>query len=1082
MGSQKRTRGSNLMLVLLVALSMGFFTPWSVRAQARLENPAVDSFQSGIGVISGWVCQASRVDIVIDGLGTLQAAYGTSRNDTQQACGDDGNNGFGLLFNWNLLGNGTHTVRALADGTEFANATFTVTTLGTEFLRGAGGQFTVANFPQAGTAVTVLWQESQQNFAIRGNSGGGDSGGGSGGGGLENPQRGSFQSGIGVISGWVCQASRVDIVIDGLGTLQAAYGTSRNDTQQACGDDGNNGFGLLFNWNLLGNGTHTVRALADGTEFANATFTVSTLGSEFLQGASGQSTLANFPAARKQVTIQWQESTQNFVITAEADLPLQPGRQAFQSPEVCAECHPRQFREFRQAVHAGYRNVSPTFNGLELAGNALAQAGVDAGRLNTDVTNPAVVNNNLRPVYSDTPRQGVNNRNLVHPLNELLQSNNQLRSGFCLGCHSPVIINIGEITAHREVPEWDGVLQGGAIVPRNPSNPNSVNSIRPLRDFHLVAGEGCQPFGLKGIGGCEQVFPAEPGGPPPPGALPSLGAGSITCDHCHNVLGPDHPRSLQNDGFANTTHLFDISGIDLLSIKTGPFPNPVPVRDTFHTASSNQANINYIRSSEFCDSCHDVRPPNPNAVAPDDLTHTTTTANTRGVGHYRLENLSTEHFIGPYNCRIPDPDGGGPGPCINASDNPFGQRIRCQDCHMSLFPYAGESTYTVRDMTNTRDVQITSPTPAVFPINTAASENATEPGFTPPVRQVTTHQFTGIDVPLLSDAELRERLGSDYPSIDEPGVDEYGTPLSIRQRREDLLKAAARINLDLTDQQAGLGETLHARVTATALTGHRLPAGFSQERTTYIQLTVSAKRLGTNEDFILYQSGYVTDKPHPETGELAPDGFLDDEDLEHITAIANPFTHRNEVFYQGPDNGSEARIFEGKQLGLVLFRNELLRTLDPAPAGGMVGPFNRHPRTGEPLTHSFEEETFSAGFANAVDNWRSLPPLLPRTFTYAIDLPSAAELAEIGVELEGPLRVHATVHFNHFPPLFLRFLARVTGAGVEQNLFNVPVMAPFVGLRGPFNRDLHLYDERRIDDHLRNVLDLDTAEISVPLS
>ena len=49
------------------------------------------------------------------------------------------NNGFGLLFNWNLLGTGQHTIRVLADGGggEFARATFTVTTLGEEFLRGA---------------------------------------------------------------------------------------------------------------------------------------------------------------------------------------------------------------------------------------------------------------------------------------------------------------------------------------------------------------------------------------------------------------------------------------------------------------------------------------------------------------------------------------------------------------------------------------------------------------------------------------------------------------------------------------------------------------------------------------------------------------------------------------------------------------------------------------------------------------------------------------------------------------------------------------------------------------------------------
>ncbi len=108
---------------------------------------------------------------------------------------------------------------------------------------------------------------------------------------LENPQPGSFLSGLGVISGWVCDAQRIDIEFDGVRS-QAAYGTSREDTRSVCGDD-NNGFGLLFNWNLLGDGAHTVKAFADNQEFANATVTVATLGEEFLTGASGEFTLSN---------------------------------------------------------------------------------------------------------------------------------------------------------------------------------------------------------------------------------------------------------------------------------------------------------------------------------------------------------------------------------------------------------------------------------------------------------------------------------------------------------------------------------------------------------------------------------------------------------------------------------------------------------------------------------------------------------------------------------------------------------------------------------------------------------------------
>ena len=50
--------------------------------------------------------------------------------------------------------------------------------------------------------------------------------------------------------------------------------------------------------------------------------------------------------------------------------PLDTGAvQTYQSPFACQPCHPRQFRENRQSVKSGYRNFSPTFNALELAGN-----------------------------------------------------------------------------------------------------------------------------------------------------------------------------------------------------------------------------------------------------------------------------------------------------------------------------------------------------------------------------------------------------------------------------------------------------------------------------------------------------------------------------------------------------------------------------------------------------------------------------------------------------------------------------------------------------------------------------------------
>ena len=153
----------------LAALVLSLALPQSVWAQANLENPQNNSFQSGIGTISGWVCSANRIDLQINGSITVQAPYGSLRGDTQGECGD-ANNGFGYLVNWSGLGPGQHTLVALADGVEFGRATFTISTFGVPFVTGASGTYTV---PFNGRNVTIQWQESLQNFVITGTSGGG---------------------------------------------------------------------------------------------------------------------------------------------------------------------------------------------------------------------------------------------------------------------------------------------------------------------------------------------------------------------------------------------------------------------------------------------------------------------------------------------------------------------------------------------------------------------------------------------------------------------------------------------------------------------------------------------------------------------------------------------------------------------------------------------------------------------------------------------------------------------------------------------------------------------------------------------
>ena len=85
----------------------------------------------------------------------------------------------------------------------------------------------------------------------------------------------------------------------------------RLDTIPICGDN-NNGFSLLVNWNNLGDGTHSLVAFRNGTEFARRTFFVSTLGATFLQDVTGTYRLLNFNG--RDVIIEWKKSLQSFVI------------------------------------------------------------------------------------------------------------------------------------------------------------------------------------------------------------------------------------------------------------------------------------------------------------------------------------------------------------------------------------------------------------------------------------------------------------------------------------------------------------------------------------------------------------------------------------------------------------------------------------------------------------------------------------------------------------------------------------------------------------------------------------------------
>ena len=159
--------GLGAVLFLLAAFVLPSSGVDAGAARGVVENPGANSYQSGLGLISGWVCAADLVEIEIGDFLPQAAAYGTERLDTAGVCGD-ADNGFGLLFNWNLLDDGEHTVRVLADGEEVGQATFTVTTLGAEFLRGAEGECVVEDFPAMGPDRDLGMATDQSEFCDRG--------------------------------------------------------------------------------------------------------------------------------------------------------------------------------------------------------------------------------------------------------------------------------------------------------------------------------------------------------------------------------------------------------------------------------------------------------------------------------------------------------------------------------------------------------------------------------------------------------------------------------------------------------------------------------------------------------------------------------------------------------------------------------------------------------------------------------------------------------------------------------------------------------------------------------------------------
>lgn len=156
------------LLRLCYGIGVVFLVP-ALAYPAVLGIPGNGSYLSGIGVISGWKCQANgRITVRFDAGDPIPLAYPTERPDTAGICGDT-NNGFVAIMNWAELGRGRHTAVAYDNDVAFAWSTFTVETLGLErkFVRNASAFFCASDFPERGETALFVWNDATQHMELQ---------------------------------------------------------------------------------------------------------------------------------------------------------------------------------------------------------------------------------------------------------------------------------------------------------------------------------------------------------------------------------------------------------------------------------------------------------------------------------------------------------------------------------------------------------------------------------------------------------------------------------------------------------------------------------------------------------------------------------------------------------------------------------------------------------------------------------------------------------------------------------------------------------------------------------------------------
>ncbi len=625
-----------------------------------------------------------------------------------------------------------------------------------------------------------------------------------------------------------------------------------------------------------------------------------------------------------------------------------PLTQAQTAATDCAACHARQAAEWRRSVMA-HSVKSPLFNALE----SLIEEQV--GREDTCPNGAGI----LRRVDSATACRDPQTR---------LPVTGSGGEHWCVNCHSPAE------KIESQLPPWDGRAFGDA------------KSRRPVRD---LLGERA----MEGIscGFCHQVH----GPVGPRGARGYEGNPTWTSFLTGSTFGARPEDGVGLTGIGNSGYSLRPEDFLASSRRTGGDIVPGGA----HLRAPREATA-YLKSSEFCGSCHDVR-----------LFGTDTLGVARAGEHFkRLRNAYSEWAS-----------------WAKTEQRAGRTAATCQDCHMSQYPGICERNEPGRegdaaDPECPKGTHFAARAPGSFPKGRAA-DNAADVG------SVVTHYFSGVDVP----------LSHEYPDalVDEPTVDLHGLPLSARKRRDLLLRHTFRFGLG-SAQKAGSTLAIPVDIENTGA-GHRVPAGFSQEREFWVHLAVR-----DGDGRVIYEVGRVD----------RGDEDLHDKVFERIEVRGDVRDGRGRpqgLFGADVRDGPDVPLWQPPTIlggtafrgrGLINFQNGFLRCvrcIGTLAADGHCEalPDQRARRadrfadgdydldTGECRSNlvgldALFETYFPVGALDAsrgivkgpdaIIDTRSLPPGVPIRYTY--ELPTAGR--------RGPFRASARLLFRACPPFLLR--------------------------------------------------------------